>query len=197
MNHSEQLNDLAKALVAAQGSGDWEAEGRLIPRVKQVLHPKPKYYTVESTPFRRLMMKVGFGMSDCWYWTANIDDLGYGRIGKIMGETRAHRLSYRIFKGDIPVSMKVMHGCDVRNCVNPDHLSLGTQADNVADMMQKGRWATGDHTGERNGQSKLTREKVTAIRALVADGMSQHEASRRFKVAPMTINRAVRMETWK
>lgn len=77
--------------------------------------------------------------SGCWIWTANSDKDGYGqfRIGKKM--MRPHRFSYEHFVGEIPNGMYVLHKCDIPSCVRPEHLFVGTQKDNVADMIKKGR----------------------------------------------------------
>ncbi len=77
--------------------------------------------------------------SGCWLWTAG-ESHGYGVIGDGHGGAEfAHRASWRIFRGDIPSGMNVCHHCDVPFCVNPDHLFIGTQKDNVRDMANKGR----------------------------------------------------------
>lgn len=79
----------------------------------------------------------------CWLWIGAIEKWGYGKItihenGKRFQE-KVHRTSYRIFKGTIPHGLFVLHKCDVRCCVNPDHLFLGTLRDNSQDMIRKGR----------------------------------------------------------
>lgn len=78
----------------------------------------------------------------CWLWGASLKEGkcgGYGQL-KVNGkEVTAHRVSYMIHKGPIPKGLYVLHTCDVRSCVNPDHLFLGTQKDNIHDMMKKGR----------------------------------------------------------
>lgn len=103
---------------------------------------------------------------DCWLWTDRNLNKGYGRIpekGKGSRLLSAHRLAWELYYGPIPDGMFVLHTCDVRRCVCPRHLWLGTHADNMADCLSKGRKA---HLhGERNGWAKLTREDVLDIRA--------------------------------
>ena len=95
----------------------------------------------------------------CWFWMAGLNRTGYGQFAAAGKNIRAHRYSYEFHKGLIPKDMLVMHSCDQRNCVNPDHLALGTDADNVHDAMQKNR----HQKGESNGKCKLKESQVLEI----------------------------------
>ena len=101
------------------------------------------------------------GPGGCWLWKGWLLNSGYGETTIRCKKITAHRASYIWANGPIPKGKIVLHSCDVPTCVNPEHLSLGTDADNVRDCHAKGRAAL----GERNRSSKLTAEKVRAIRA--------------------------------
>jgi HNH endonuclease len=100
--------------------------------------------------------------SGCWLWTGYIDACGYGgAISYGSGlRMRAHCLSWTLHRGNVPKGLCVLHRCDTRSCVNPDHLFLGTRHDNAEDATRKHRHAR----GEKHGNRKLTNEIVRAIK---------------------------------
>ena len=106
---------------------------------------------------------------------------------------RTHRHTYRKFKGEIPSGMIVRHTCDNRLCCNPDHLLLGTHADNARDRVERGRGAA----GEKNGRSKLRNADVEKIRRLIAGGCRTSRIAQQFGVDAVTIRRIRRRATWR
>jgi hypothetical protein len=101
----------------------------------------------------------------CWIWvgaTAGVPRREYGCLGFLNRVEKAHRISWILHTGPIPEGMDVLHRCDVRTCVRPDHLFLGTDKENVEDRQSKQRHAF----GERNGKSKLTTSLALEIMAL-------------------------------
>lgn len=111
-----------------------------------------------------------FKLTDCgcWIWMSSLDDKGRGRVTNGNGSnTGAHRASWKAFNGEIPVGLFVLHKCDVGCCVNPKHLFLGTQLDNMKDMRKKGRNNDIGPRGEKAFNSKLTANEVLAIRTSV------------------------------
>ena len=102
--------------------------------------------------------------SDCWEWTAQKSDAGYGRF-RFNGGQLAHRYSFMIHNGYLPDSSRhVMHICDNPGCVNPFHLKDGSRRDNVDDMVAKGRHpGRSDNRGENNYNSKLTNAQAREV----------------------------------
>ncbi len=132
--------------------------------------------------------------SGCWLWTGVLMD-GYGAIRRGPrggGMLRAHRVIWEACHGSIPSGLHVLHKCDVRHCVNPDHLFLGTNLDNIADKMAKGRQAK----GESAANVKLTNSQVREI-LLFDPATSNVKIAEKYGVSDVTISRIRRGLRWK
>jgi hypothetical protein len=143
----------------------------------------------------RLLNSIKIDENGCWIWQKSIGRGGYGKTyykGKCY---TAHRLSYKIFKGKIPKSMQVCHTCDVRKCVNPDHLWLGTAKDNMQDCVAKNRHVA--PTGLKNHFTKLSENEVLEIRKLFKEGVRIYKLVKLFKVTDTTISAIIKNKTWK
>jgi hypothetical protein len=111
----------------------------------------------------RFMEKVApEPVNGCWIWAASKMADGYGLFFNGAKTERAHRVAYRLWNGPIQQGLSVLHQCDNPSCVNPSHLFLGTQKDNVDDMMKKGRSAHA--AGSSHGRAKLSEANVLDIR---------------------------------
>lgn len=155
----------------------------------------------------RFKQKYVESESGCWEWTASTAGRGYGVIWFEGRQQYAHRVSHQIHKGPVPDSLQVLHECDNPKCVNPAHLFLGTQADNVADMIQKGRQncvrpryprpLSVYARGEKIATAKLTTDQIRSIRDLYSQGSTQADLATTFGVNQPQISRIVRRATWK
>jgi len=127
---------------------------------------------MKKSIFDRFMAKVELiPFHPCWEWTGFKSVRGYGQMATTgIKKEEVHRISYKLFKGEIPAGMCVCHKCDNPGCVNPDHLFLGTQKDNMRDMRKKGRGnKLPVHVGTANYQSKLSEKKVREIKNALKD----------------------------
>lgn len=129
----------------------------------------------------------------CWVWLSYRDPSGYGRLHYKRKPVLASRISYLLHFGEIPEGQHVCHKCDNPGCVNPEHLFLGSQADNMADMYRKGRDRKRSLKGEQHGQAKLTAEQV---REFKQSTLSDSEAARRYGVSRATIHAIRSGKTW-
>jgi hypothetical protein len=135
--------------------------------------------------------------SGCWIWTARIQPNGYGQAtlpGGHGSSTGAHRVSWLLHRGLIPVGLCVLHRCDNKPCVNPAHLYIGTLKQNSNDRDERGRANT--CRGERHGQSKLTSEDVVAIRRRHAAGEFQRVIADDYGICQSEVSSVVCGRLW-
>jgi len=134
----------------------------------------------------------------CWIWTAYIDKDGYGQFayrGRMRG---AHRVSWEFLHGELLDELDVLHTCDNPSCVNPEHLFLGTAAENSKDMILKGRHKNHPLPGEANPMHVLTEAEVIEIRRLYETGrVYQSTLAKEFGVSQSQISNIVIRKSWK
>ena len=140
--------------------------------------------------------------SGCWLWTGTCktDKYGNDTYGCISVGSRmylAHRFSYEIHIGPITCGLFVLHKCDVRACVNPDHLWLGTQSQNMQDAWQKGRGVHPDCNGEKAAWAKLTEDDVKAIRSATPEWGGFKKLADKFGISPQALCDIRKRRTWK
>lgn len=127
----------------------------------------------------------------CWIWNGHRDGAGYGVFRANRMAYRASRFMHALTKGDVPADKVVCHTCDNPPCVNPDHLWLGTVADNSRDMVEKGR--SSRRIGTANPRCRLTKDQVLAIRA---DKRRRPAIARQYGVSVTTVHDIWRGRTW-
>lgn len=151
--------------------------------------------TVKHIKFRRPEEAVARFWSkviktdSCWNWTGSLNNKGYGQFQAGYGSVLAHRVSWYFAHGEHP-TLCVLHHCDNPRCVRPDHLFLGTKADNNRDMCAKGR-----HVGWswKRGKSKLSKQNIEAIKGL--EGKRSHrEIGGLFGISATHVGRILRGE---
>lgn len=125
------------------------------------------------------------GPDDCWIWLSSRNRKGYGTFW-LSGCRSAHRVSYEMAYGPIPDGMMLLHSCDNPPCVNPRHLSPGTNSDNQRDSAVKGRHVS--LRGDGGNAAKLTVGDVREIKAALGEGMSGVELARRYGVTDGAIS---------
>lgn len=165
----------------------------------------------KSANIKERFLKKVQKTDSCWLWAASKNNWGYGQFNMNGKMQRSHRVSYELFIGEIPDGLFVCHSCDTPACVNPDHLWIGSHADNTRDKMKKGRHvsAVGEKhwsrtqsekvpRGEEHSNSKLTETQVLKIREKYATGKYSHRGlGKEFDVDSATIGRIIRRTQWK
>lgn len=165
-------------------------------------HPGP---LPQMTPEERFWAKVNKDgpvpehcpeLGPCWVWTRAKGRFEYGKLTLQKHTRTAHRLSYELAHGAIPDGLLVCHRCDNPPCVNPNHLFLGSSADNTRDMHAKGRGGRAGAKGERNPKAKLTTTQVGEIRIRFAAGEKRDDLAAEFQLNPTTLTKIISGRTW-
>lgn len=144
----------------------------------------------------RFWNKVEKTDGGCWEWQGYKNYDGYGCF-KLEGKVKhSHRLAYEELVGTIPEGLYVLHHCDNPSCVNPNHLFLGTNQDNMTDMVKKGRQSR--LKGEKHGRAKLAEEDVIEIRRRVSVGKHgiQTKLGKEFNVSQTLISKIANRQRW-
>jgi hypothetical protein len=133
--------------------------------------------------------------SGCWEWKRRFKVRRYGSFTWQRKTRQAHMVAWILTFGEPPIGSCGLHRCDNTWCVRPDHIFIGTQAENVADMHKKGR--QNNAVGSNSGQSKLIESQVSEIKKMLADGIYERIIAAKFNVARVTINHIHTGRTWK
>lgn len=159
--------------------------------MKRVYLNKGKPHGYRSPLAERFAIAYRVVESGCWEWQGYLSPKGYGAIQSDGANIlRAHHAAWILHCGPIPAGMYVLHQCDNRRCVNPGHLFLGTQADNVADMCAKGRQRT-------NPKRILSAAQIPAIRERLAKGETLRSIAEDHGVSLYTIHDIKRGHSWR
>ena len=145
----------------------------------------------QHTPIEQRFWAYVLKGPGCWEWQGHLSRAGYGQFRTPGKRLMAHVYSYRLHYGH--TDLFVCHRCDNPCCVRPDHLFAGTPADNVADMVAKGR----NRKHEQHHKAKLTKESVRAIRAAVAGGRTRIDVGHEYGVTGVLVGLIVRHKIWK
>ena len=150
--------------------------------------------TLDTKRFWSKVKRTEYG---CWLWQSTTNSTGYGRFVQNGKYLRAHRVVWEMCYGPIPDGFVVMHRCDTPSCVKPEHLKLGSQAENMADMAAKGRGRNAGFQGSACGNSKLTEGAVRDIRAKYRKGaVGYGHFAKQYGVTRSAIYRVVKRLSW-
>lgn len=155
----------------------------------RVIDPDVDVRKITSIRLAQNSKRVG----ECIEYTGTTDPTGYGVIQISRKRTKAHRVSFELHNGPIPEGMMVRHKCDNRPCINPDHLELGGQMENMADMVERGR----SLPGERQPNAKLTDDQALEIISRLRLGETQRSLAIEYGVSHTTIYSIASNKGWK
>jgi len=164
---------------------------------RKTFHTTARNPRVFCSPECRIIPRTKI-VGDCWEWTGCRNAEGYGNITFEHRSSKAHRESYRLFVGPIPDGLFVLHKCDNPPCVNPAHLFLGTNADNMADKKSKGRGRGGNIRGSAHYRAKINEGIVLDMRSMFDGGMHRQEIYKRFPhLSRALVDSVIYRERWK
>lgn len=147
--------------------------------------------TIHQNRYGRFMSKLqpgGFKRDECWIWAGATKGNGYGNFRWADGEyTTAHKAAYLLFVGEVPDEIDVCHSCDIRYCVNPDHLFLGSRIENMADASGKGRLKR-NPSGRR---TRLLEAQVQEVRRLIELSMTPKQIEAATGVGEWTVSQII------
>lgn len=130
----------------------------------------------------------------CWIWKKGKSSMGYGCISYDGKQQRSHRVSYLLYKGPIENGLFVCHACDIPSCVNPDHLWLGNNKENIIDMFKKKRKS---NVGDNNPRATLKERQVINIKQKLKDGIKAAIIAKTYRVKKAIIDNIKVGRTWK
>ena len=146
----------------------------------------------------KFLKKVVVDENNCWLFQGYIKKTGlpYGWVTYRKKQMNAHRASWIVANGEIEDGLCVCHKCDVPSCINPDHLFLGTQKENVHDMWEKNRHPAINKGGEQSPHAKLTLDNVREIRDMLNNNVTQQIIAEKFNVKQPAISNIKYKKTW-
>jgi hypothetical protein len=156
----------------------------------QACHGASRLGATPETSTEALLRRIApDARTGCHNWTGSTNKHGYGTLTHGNRKVAAHRLAYVVWVGEIPPEMQVCHRCDNRSCINPAHLFLGTNLENLADRQAKGRQAR----GETHARAKLTEQDVRAIRSSVR---RYADIAADYRVSETTVSNIISRRSW-
>lgn len=151
---------------------------------------------IKDTTKERLLKSTKKASNGCWIWSGAKQPTGYGLlwVSPLKKYEKTHRLSYKFFNGDIPDGKCVCHRCDNPSCINPEHLFIGSHAENAADKIAKGR----QKIGSQHGRAVLIESQILEIRKSYSGKYGQlSELARQYNITPQSILAIVTRKNWR
>ena len=189
--------DISKKLGCSKRYVHTKVKELNLPRRSKYLKRGANGRITEKSLEEKFQDKVEF-TEVCWIWKGSKTRHNYGVILHQGKSLLAHRVSYELFKGEIPKGLFICHKCDNPSCVNPEHLFAGTPRDNLMDCIKKGRRPDYTRDGKTNPRARLTWDEVDKIREdCLNSGLSKCEIARRNGVSDSAIRKIVKGTMWK